>query len=176
MKLFKRQFGAKFTEALSQCPTLVKDLEQMRQAGVKIRRIKGHCQAYAELKRMTVYISKNCSLSYALVSLAHEKTHLLVSPTPPPLPGITNRHSFINRGMKSELNAICHEVQVVAELLNAGYKVNKHSLKWHRLFKKGGRAAVKAELENAVTSNTGEKYRQYYGAWFDDVSDDEASS
>src|ERR1700722_14546119 len=111
MRLLKRQFGAKFTKALSCCPTLLNDLEQMRQAGVKIRRIKGHGQAYSELARMTVYISKNCSLSYALVSLAHEKVHLLETPTPPPLPGITTRSSFINRGMKSEVDAICHEVK-----------------------------------------------------------------
>ena len=61
------------------------------------------------------------------------------------------------------------EVQVVAELIAAGYSVDSHSMKWYRRRKRGGRAAIRKAIEEAVTSNTGEKYPEYYGGWYDEV-------
>lgn len=172
MRYIKRQFGAKFAEALSKCPTLVKDLSEIRKAGIKIRRFKGHEQAYSELRRMRIMVSTGCSMTYALVALAHEKVHLLVTPTPPPVPGFTTRRQFIDRGIKSEVDAICHEVKVVGELLAAGYEVDSHSMSWYRRFQRGGKSAIKkALLRKTVTSNTGENYRDYYGNWYDEVID-----
>ncbi len=88
------------------------------------------------------------------------------------MPGITTKRQFVDRGIKSEIDAICHEVKVVKELLCAGYVVDKHCLKWFRIFEKGGRNAVKKAFEKAYTSNTGEKYRDYYAHWYDDVLDE----
>jgi hypothetical protein len=169
MQRIRKQFGAKFADALAKCPTLVADLKAIRAAGVKIRKVGGHCQAYSMLARLTIYIGSRCGLSYKLVSLAHEKVHMLDSPTPSPTPGKTGRKAFIEMCLGSEVDAIVHEVQVVAELLAAGIHVDDHSMKWYRLHKKGGRAAIRKAIEEAVTSNTGEKYPEYYGGWYDDA-------
>ena len=40
---------------------------------------------------------------------------------------------------------------------------------WYRRFKRGGRAAIRKAIEEAVTSNTGEKYPEYYGGWYDEA-------
>lgn len=169
MKAFRRQFGPAFADALSKCPTLVADLAEIRAKGVKIRKVGGHCQAYSMLTRMTIYIGSKCKLSYALIALAHEKVHLLVSPTPNPTPGVSSRQAFIKMCLEAETDSIVHEVQVVQELLDAGVKVDAHSMKWYRRFKKGGRAAIREAMNEAITSNTGEKYPDYYGGWYDEV-------
>lgn len=169
MKAFRKQFGRKFADALSKCPTLVADLAEIRSKGVKIRKVGGHCQAYSMLKRMTIYIGSKCKLSYALIALAHEKVHLLVSPTPNPTPRVSSRQAFIEMCLEAETDAIVHEVQVVQELLDAGIKVDAHSMKWYRRFKRGGRNAIRAAMNEAITSNTGEKYPEYYGGWYDEV-------
>ncbi|GEM_PF-417216 len=169
MDQIKRQFGAAFAEALAQCPTLVADLREIRQNGVRIRKLSGHCQAYSNRDRKTIYIGSRCSLSYKLISLAHEKVHVLVSPTPNPIPGKTGRQAFIDMCLNAETDAIVHEVQVTGELVRAGIPVDKHSLTWYRRFKRGGRAAVRKAIEGAYTSNTGEKYPDYYGLWYDEV-------
>jgi hypothetical protein len=169
MRRIRKQFGVKFAEALAQCPTLVADLKEIRQNGVKIRRVGGHCQAYSNRDRKTIYIGSRCNLSYQLVALAHETIHVLVSPTPDPMPRITSRQGFIDMCLNAETDCIVHEVRVVAELLAAGYDVDAHSLSWYRRYKTGGRAAILKAMQKAITSNTGERYPEYYGAWYDEV-------
>lgn len=169
MKAFRKQFGREFADALGKSPTLVADLSEIRAGGVKIRKVGGHCQAYSMLTRMTIYIGSKCKLSYALIALAHEKVHLLVSQTPNPTPRVSSRQAFIEMCLEAETDAIVHEVQVVQELLDASIKVDTHSMKWYRRFKKGGRAAIREAMNEAITSNTGEKYPEYYGGWYDEV-------
>lgn len=169
MQRIRKQFGAKFADALAKCPTLKADLEEIRSSGVTIRRVGGHCQAYSMLARKRIYIGSSCSLSYQLIALAHEKIHMIDSPTPPPVPGVTGRQSFIEMCLASEVDAICHEVVVAEELLAAGLPVDSHSLSWVKRFRQGGRAAIRKAIESAVTSNTGEKYPEYYGHWYDDA-------
>ena len=169
MQQLKRQFGAPFANALAQCPTLIQDVADLRAASVRVRRVGGHCQAYSIRKRMTIYIGSKCKLSYQLISLAHEKIHVLVSPTDNPIPGVTGRQDFIDSCLESETDSIVHEVIVVGELLAAGYPVDDHSMKWYRRFKRGGRAAIRKAIEAAFTSNTGERYPEYYGGWYDEV-------
>jgi type VI secretion system secreted protein VgrG len=169
MELIKRQFGAKFADALLKSPTLVADLAEIRAAGVRIRKLSGRCQAYSNRDKRAIYISGRCNLSYKLISLAHEKVHVLVSPTPDPKAGVTGRRDFIEMCLNAETDAIEHEVKVASELLAAGIAVDAHSLKWLRRYKRGGRAAIRKALENSYTSNTGELYPEYYGGWYDEV-------
>lgn len=169
MDQIKRQFGAKFAQALSKSPTLVADLDEIRAAGVRIRKVGGHCQAYSNRDKRAIYIGSRCGLSYKLISLAHEKVHVLVSPTPDPTPGKTGRQAFIDMCLDAETDCIVHEVKVAGELLAAGIKVDKHSLTWVNRFKRGGRAAIRKAIEKSHTSNTGEKYPEYYGGWYDEV-------
>jgi hypothetical protein len=169
MQRIKKQFGNSFADAIAKCPTLLADLQQIRANGVKIRKVGGHCQAYSMTQKKTIYIGSKCSLSYQLISLAHEKVHVLVSPTPNPVPGRTSRKAFIEMCLNAETDCIEHEVIVVGELLAAGYKVDEHSMSWYRRHQKGGRAAIRAAIEAAVTSNTGEKYPEYYGGWYDEA-------
>src|SRR5215470_7046298 len=158
MHKIKRQFGARFAQVLAKCPTLVADLEEMRRQGVSIRRLSGHCQAFAEPRKRRIYIGSKCSMSYQLVSLAHEKVHVLDSPTPTPVPGKTRRKQFIHQCLEAEVDAIEHEVKVIEELLAARVKVGEGELAWHRLYQQGGRAALRQGIEAAFTSTTGEKY------------------
>jgi hypothetical protein len=169
MQRIRKQFGDKFADALAKCPTLVADLAELRRHGVKIRKVTGHCQAYSNHFHKTIHIGSRCGLTYKLVALAHEKVHVLDSVTPHPLPGKTGRQEFIDMCLNAETDAIVHEVQVVAELIAAGYRVDAHSMKWYRRFQRGGRVAVRKAIESAVTSNTGESYPEYYGAWYDEV-------
>lgn len=169
MQRIRKQFGATFADALAKCPTLVADLVALRQAGVKIRKVGGHCQAYSNHFTKTIHIGTKCNLTYQLVALGHEKVHVLDSPTPHPVPGKTGRQAFIDMCLNAETDSIVHEVQIVAELLAAGYKVDAHSMTWYRRFKRGGRAAIRKAIEEAVTSNTGEKYPEYYGGWYDEA-------
>ncbi len=169
MKRLKKQFGAEFAEALGKCPTLVADLQEIRRAGVKIRKIGGHCQAYSIHDKLTIYIGSACELTYQLISLAHEKVHVLTNPTRPPIPGKTSRQDFINSCLEAETDCIEHEVIVVGELIAAGYKIDDHSMSWYRLYKRSGRAGIRKAIEQATTSNTGEKYPEYYGGWYDEA-------
>jgi hypothetical protein len=169
MEQIRRQFGDKFAKALSKCPTLVADLQEIRAAGVKIRKLGGRCQAYSDRDKRTIYIGGRCGLSYKLISLAHEKVHVLVSLTPDPIPGKTGRQAFIDMCLNAETDAIVHEVVVAGELLAAGIAVDDHSMKWYRRFKRGGRAAIRKAIEQSYTSNTGERYPEYYGGWYDEV-------
>src|SRR4051812_3265671 len=120
MQRIKKQFGKSFADAIAKCPTLLADLQQIRANGVKIRKIGGHCQAYSMTPKKTIYIGSKCPLSYQLISLAHEKVHVLVSPTPNPVPGRTSRKAFIDMCLNAETDCIEHEVIVVGELLAAG--------------------------------------------------------
>lgn len=169
MQRIKKQFGSAFADALAKCPTLVADLQEIRQNGVKIRKVGGHCQAYSMHDKKTIYIGSACSLTYQLISLAHEKVHVLTNPTLPPIAGKTSRKVFIEQCLNAETDCIEHEVIVAGELIAAGYKVDSHSLSWYQLYKKGGRAAIRQAIEQAYTSNTGEKYPEYYGGWYDEV-------
>lgn len=169
MNKLRRQFGESFIEALSKCPTLVADLAEIRANGVKIRKLGGHCQAYSNRGKKTIYIGARCKLSYKLISLAHEKVHVLVSPTPDPVPGKTSRQAFINMCLEAETDCIEHEVKVVAELLAARITVDDHSMGWYRRYQKGGRQAIREAMENAHASTTGEKYPEYYGGWYDEA-------
>lgn len=169
MLRIRKQFGAKFADALAKSPTLVKDLEELRAAGVKIRRVGGHCQAYTMAERKTIYIGTKCKLGYQLMALAHEKVHMIGSPTQPPIARVTGRQAFIEHCLECEVDCIVHEVAVAKELLAAGVKLDAHSLSWVKRYKRGGRPAIRKAIEKAVTSNTGEKYPEYYGGWYDDA-------
>lgn len=169
MKKIRRQFGDEFADALAQSPTLMNDLAEIRAAGVKIRKLSGRCQAYSNSGKLTISIAAQCSLSYKLISLAHEKVHVLVSPTSNPVPGKTGRQAFINMCLEAETDAIEHEVVVTGELVAAGLEVDEHSLSWLRRYKRGGRSAVRKAIEISYTSNTGESYPDYYGGWYDEV-------
>lgn len=169
MLRIRKQFGLKFADALSKSPTLVKDLEELRAAGVKIRRVGGHCQAYTMNERKTIYIGTKCKLGYQLIALAHEKVHMVGSPTQNPVPRVTGRQAFIDHCLDCETDCIVHEVVVANELLAAGVKLDDHSLSWVKRFKRGGRAAIRRAIAKATTSNTGEKYPEYYGGWYDDA-------
>lgn len=169
MLRIRKQFGAKFADALSKSPTLLKDLEEIRAAGIKIRRVGGHCQAYSMPEKKSIYIGTKCKLGYQLLALAHEKVHILGSPTQKPVPRVTGRQAFIDHCLDCETDCIVHEVQAGIELLAAGVKLDDHSLSWVKLFKRGGRAAIRKKMEKAITSNTGEKYPEYYGGWYDEA-------
>jgi hypothetical protein len=168
-KKFARQFGRGAARTLLRCPTAVADLAQLRAAGIRIRRYPGpKNSAYAMAERRAIYISSHSTIGAVIGNLAHEKVHVLDSPTRKPLLGITTREEFIEHGLAGEVDAVLHEAVVVGELLRAGYRyVSRHKLKlWRRARK--GRAAVRRWLETARTSTDGETYPDYYGNnWYD---------
>lgn len=172
MEKLRKQFGRKFADTLAQCPTLVADLDELRQHGVKIRKVTGegkHCQAYSMRKRMTIYLGTHCSIAQKLIALAHEKVHMIVKPTPDPIPRTMGRQEFIEFNLNAETDCIVHEVKVTAELVKLGLKVDDHSLSWLRRYKRGGRPAILKAMRKAITSNTGELYPDYYGGWYDEA-------
>lgn len=172
MEKLRKQFGRELVETLAKCPTLVKDLAELREQGVKIRKVSGegkHCQAYSMRKRMTIYLGTHCSVAQKLIALAHEKVHVIVKPTPDPIPREMGRQEFIDFNLNAETDCIVHEVQVTAELVKLGLKVDDHSLSWLRRYKRGGRAAILKAMRKAITSNTGELYPDYYGSWYDEA-------
>lgn len=169
MKLIRRQFGDKFADALAKSPTLVADLELLRAADVKIRKVGGHCQAYSMYKKKSIYIGSKCNISYQLIALGHEKVHVLDRITPDPTARVTGRKEFIHMCLEAETDSIVHEVVIAEELLTAGFTVDDHSMKWVRRFRKGGRKAIRTAMNTAIASNTGEKYPDYYGGWYDEV-------
>lgn len=169
MDRIKRQFGLKFANALASSSTLLADLGAIREAGVKIRKVGGHCQAYSMYKKKTIYIGSSCKLSYQLIALAHEKVHVLDRITPDPTPRITGRAAFIDMCLNAETAAIVHEVVVAEELLSEGIPVDDHSMSWVTRFRKDGAAAIRKAMEVAIASNTGEKYPDYYGGWYDEA-------
>jgi len=172
MEKLQRQFGRQLVETLVKCPTLVADLAELRKHGVKIRKVSGegkHCQAYSMRKRMTIYLGTHCTVAQKLIALAHEKVHVIVKPTPDPIPREMGRQEFIEFNLNAETDCIVHEVKVTAELVKLGLKVDDHSLSWLKLYKRGGRPAILKKMRKAVTSTTGELYPEYYGAWYDEA-------
>ncbi|MCC7530395.1 MAG: hypothetical protein IT342_17860 [Candidatus Melainabacteria bacterium] len=172
MEKLRKQFGHELAETLAKCPTLVADLAELRKHGVKIRKVSGegkHCQAYSMRKRMTIYLGTHCSVAQKLIALAHEKVHVIVKPTPDPIPREMGRKEFIEFNLNAETDCIVHEVKVTAELVKLGLKVDDHSLSWLRRYKRGGRPAILKAMRKAITSNTGELYPDYYGSWYDEA-------
>lgn len=83
MNKLKKQFGAEFVELLIKSPTLVRDLEEMRLAGVSIRRVKSdHFHAESNARKKIIWISYPAHPAYQLTALAHEKYHVLGRQTP----------------------------------------------------------------------------------------------
>jgi len=172
MEKLRKQFGRELVETLAKCPTLVKDLAELRKHGVKIRKVSGegkHCQAYSMRKRMTIYLGTHCTVAQKLIALAHEKVHVIGKPTPDPIPRDMGRQEFIEFNLNAETDCIVHEVKVTAELVKLGLKIDDHSLSWLRLYKRGGRPAILKKMRKTVTSTTGELYPEYYGGWYDEA-------
>lgn len=172
MEKLRKQFGRELAETLAKCPTLVKDLAELRKHGVKIRKVSGegkHCQAYSMRKRMTIYLGTHCTVAQKLIALAHEKVHVIGKPTPDPIPRDMGRQEFIEFNLNAETDCIVHEVKVTAELVKLGLKIDDHSLSWLKLHKRGGRPAILKKMRKTVTSTTGELYAEYYGGWYDEA-------
>lgn len=169
MRNLRRQFGKKFAETAKKCPTLVADIQEIRERGVKIRLVNGPCRAYYDRKKRTIYIGKWCPRNYKLISIAHEFVHAVVRPTIDPVPGETGRMEFVERCLEEETEAIVHEIMIVKELLKAGVKIDPKELEWLRRYRSGGRKAIKRALQKTITSTTGEDYPEYYGMWYDEI-------
>lgn len=168
MRLLKRQFGAAFVEALAKSPTLVKDVEEIRQRGFKIRRVKGR-QFYSRLENKTIYIGTDCHLSLQLVNLGHEKTHLVNDrPIVDSFMDSKDRQAFVEERIGFEADAGIHEFEIAAELIAAGVPVLWEKHAWLRRYRKGGRAAV-VEAIHRVTASTQAHltYPEYYGQIYD---------
>ena len=165
----KRQFGKRLVEAALKSPTLVQDIERIRNEGVRIRLVDGPCRAYFDRKKRTIYIGRWCPRNYKLISIAHEFVHALLKPTVDPIPGKTGRQEFIDRCIEEETEAIVHEIIIVKELMQAGVKVDPKELEWLNRHKKGGRRAIRRALQKTITSTTGEDYPEYYGSWYDEI-------
>lgn len=169
MRNLKRQFGRRMVETLLMSPTLVEDIDKIRQAGVRIRLVDGPCRAYYDRKKRTIYIGRWCPRNYKLISIAHEFVHALVKPTVDPVPGKTGRQEFIDRCIDEETEAIVHEIEIVKDLLKAGIPVDPKELEWLKRYKRGGRQAIRKALQKTITSTTGEDYPEYYGSWYDEI-------
>jgi len=156
-------------EALQKSPTLIDDIERIREAGVRIRLVDGPCRAYYDRKKRTIYIGRWCPRNYKLISIAHEFVHALVKPTVDPVPGKTGRQEFIDRCIEEETEAIVHEIEIVKELIKAGIPVDPKELEWLKRYRRGGRTAIRKALQKTITSTTGEDYPEYYGSWYDEI-------
>ncbi|PZM84657.1 MAG: hypothetical protein DKT66_08500 [Candidatus Melainabacteria bacterium] len=165
----KRQFGKRLVECALKCPTLVADIERIRQEGVKIRLVDGPCRAYYDRKKRTIYIGRWCPRNYKLISIAHEFVHAVIRPTIDPVPGVTGRQEFVTRCLEEETEAIVHEISIVKELIEAGVKIDPKELEWLKRYKRGGRKAIMKALQKTITSTTGEDYPEYYGSWYDEI-------
>ncbi len=165
----KRQFGKRLVECALKCPTLVEDIERIRQEGVKIRLVDGPCRAYYDRKKRTIYIGRWCPRNYKLISIAHEFVHAVIRPTIDPVPGVTGKQEFVTRCLEEETEAIVHEISIVKELLLAGVKIDPKELEWLKRYKRGGRKAIMKALQKTITSTTGEDYPEYYGSWYDEI-------
>ena len=165
----KRQFGKRMVEALQKSPTLIDDIERIREAGVRIRLVDGPCRAYYDRKKRTIYIGRWCPRNYKLISIAHEFVHALVKPTVDPIPGETGRQEFIDRCIDEETEAIVHEIEIVKELIKADIPVDPKELEWLKRYRRGGRTAIRKALQKTITSTTGEDYPEYYGSWYDEI-------
>ena len=165
----KRQFGRRMVEALQKSPTLIDDIERIREAGVRIRLVDGPCRAYYDRKKRTIYIGRWCPRNYKLISIAHEFVHALVKPTVDPVPGKTGRQEFVDRCIEEETEAIVHEIEIVKELIKAGIPVDPKELEWLKRYRRGGRTAIRKAQQKTITSTTGEDYPEYYGSWYDEI-------
>src|SRR5271165_547148 len=128
MRNLKRQFGKRLVETAYKSPTLLGDLERIRNEGVRIRLVDGPCRAFYDRKKRTIYIGRWCPRNYKLISIAHEFVHALVKPTSDPVAGKTGRQEFIERCLAEETEAIVHEINIVKELIKAGVNVDPKEL------------------------------------------------
>src|ERR1700733_8132869 len=165
----KRQFGKRLVETALKSPTLMADIERIRNEGVRIRLVDGPCRAYYDRKKRTIYIGRWCPRNYKLISIAHEFVHAIIKPTIDPVPGRTGRKEFVDRCLEEETEAIVHEILIVKELIKAGVKVEPKELEWLNRYKRGGRKAIRKALQKTITSTTGEDYPEYYGSWYDEI-------
>lgn len=170
MQRIRRQFGSKFAEMLAQCPSLVADLKEVRRRNIRIRRVKGECQAWSEPSSRVIYIGRSCSRVIQLLYLAHECEHMLRGQTPDPSPRRISRRRYVSMSLDEETSCIIRECEVVRELMDAGYKVDSDTMTWYRRWRRGGRKAVRRAVEKAVASGTADKYPRYYRQQYDEES------
>lgn len=164
-----RQFGKRFVNDAIKSKTFLHALREIQTNGVKIRLVSGACRAYYDRRTRTIYLAKCCPRNYKIISVVHEYSHALRRQTIDPIPGVTGRQEFIRRCIGDEVEAIAMEVKCVAELVKAGVNIDEKELRWLKLYKRGGRRALYRELENTITSTTGETYPEYYGSWYDEI-------
>jgi hypothetical protein len=169
MQRIKRQFGAQFAQMLATSPTLVADLEEIRRRAVKIRRVRGPCQAESIASEKLIRIGRTCSRLTQLLYLAHEAEHVLRGNTPEPSSRLTRRQ-YVKMSLDEETQCVIHEIKVSGELLAAGYKLDDDAMTWYRRYRRGGRAAVRRAIAKTIASATDELYPRYYGRQYDDAS------
>lgn len=170
MQRIRRQFGAKFAEMLAASPTLVSDLNEIRRRDIKIRRVRGVCQAESIPANKLIRIGRSCGRLTQLLYLAHEAEHLLRGTTPEPAGKKLTRAQYVKMSLDEETQCVIHEILVAGELLAAGYELDDDTMTWYRRYRRGGRKAVRRAVAKTIASATDELYPRYYQRQYDEAS------
>ncbi len=165
MRRIQKQFGSKFAEMLAACPTLVKDLAELRRRRIKIWRTAGK-DVYSKRGLKLIRIGRNYTLMDQVLFLAHEAQHILRGRTPEPCKAGA-RAQYIQRSLNEEVNCILHEIKVLDELKAAGYDITNTDLTFYRKFKRGGRLAVRRALTRTEVAGERIYYPEFYGRQYD---------
>jgi hypothetical protein len=158
----KRRFGANFAQAAAKSPTFMADLRMLKRHQSRIFIVPHRTLAY--FSGTTIYIGTHGGFLYQLLSLAHEKFHVINQTNTCPDARKISRKEYVKRWLKIEADAETHALRVLDELIAAGqkvvYRTPQKRVRRYQSWKENGQKSLVQIMARTKISTTGETYRQ----------------
>ena len=168
----EKSFGAATAAFLQKLPSVMDCIAELNSADVRIVRVSGHVGSW-DPRTKFLRIGRRCSRSLVAITLLHENHHRK-EPSLLPAFGRISRAQWVKRQIGIEVNAIMEEFKAIEQIKQIGGKLTERELEWYVLYRRQGKKALHAKMKSTITSNTFERYPDYYGAMFDDLQKDHA--
>lgn len=152
------KFGVHFARLASLSPTMMSDLRGIKRAGVRVRVVSGMDLAYCSGR--TLYIGTRGGDLHRLLSLAHEKFHVInqrvTQRCPDPLK--LTLKGYVRQRMNCEVDAELHALKILVELKARGVTLKTFMRgRWLKVLKRHGRQGFYKKLASAI-STSGETF------------------
>lgn len=151
----RKKFGNHFARLASLSPTMISDLRGIKRAGVRVRVISGMDLAYCSGR--TLYIGTRGGDLHRLLSLAHEKFHVVnqrvTQRCPDPLSMTLAK--YVRQRMNCEVDAELHALKILVELQERGVTLKTFMRgRWLKVLRRHGRRGFYKKLASAICTSS----------------------
>lgn len=168
MKTLKRQFGAHFARLLALSPSLTADVAMLRKNKVRISRLKGTVDTWCIKDEQLIALGAREPIHTQVTNLAHEANHMLRERVTFDAIDSMSKARWVGFMMAEETDCFIREIEVSEELKEAGIKPTVYAKRWLRIYRRGGRNAVRKALSKTRVVKTRVLYPEYYAQMYDE--------